>query len=199
MTLNIIQQQQEIPEPILKTEVIEFCDQIIDDLHPHTLKIARDLVQPHLAETGFEFPMDGKECHLSADAPPLAHIAARALKLATALPFVEANGNAMEVKHVAMALGLFSIPFMYPLTNGKPLADAVAGFAKHKNDRKKSRQGKRKLKDVPAIILEGAYVQSKGKKNWLQQVTDRVNNHLIGEKVCSKSVREELRIRGILE
>ena len=187
------EQQQESPDPILSSDLIEFCTTTIADWHPRTLKIAREEVQPYLADSGMAFLMNGKDCHLSSDAPPLARIAAMALTLKAVLPFVEANGNPTEVKYVAMALGLFSVALMYPLTGGKALDEVVAGYAAYLKERRESRLDKGKLKDVKDIIFQLACAKV---GYGLEDVAKEVAKHC-GIKVSGKTMGRELKKRGI--
>jgi hypothetical protein len=66
-------------------------------------------------------------------------------------------------------------------------------------ERRNTRLGKRKLNDVPKFILEMSYGKHRGKRNWLQLVTKELIHHCGGRDVGSKTVRNELRERGIVE
>jgi hypothetical protein len=77
------------------------------------------------------------------------------------------------------------------------VADANLG-RDNRTARRKTRLGKTKLKDVPDLILQVAYGKHRGKRDWLQQVTNDVVLHS-GEAVGAKTVSTELRIRGIKE
>ena len=108
-------------------------------------------------------------------------------------------GDIDKVVRTSMGFATIAADLQLMEWSGVSGAEAAAFRVQAKRKRRMTREGNRELKAVPQLVLQSAYAEHRNKRDWLKRVTADVIRHRGGDPVSSKTVREELRIRGIVE
>lgn len=168
-------------------------------------------VKPHISQTKTQIVIQyrGKTRYLKPSAFTLRDV--YALQAIYKLQTAAKAGDIDRLIEAAIMFGAFDSDVEHRQVFGIGLSEAAGRHLSDKAKRKNTRLGKSKLKEVPDTLLKAIFNshRDKGRYKRLSPITREINAYLAKHRICNlrgdtisvkgKTVREELRARGIWE